>query len=142
MYLHVNVLLKICYLAESSSAEVASVTACNTDTPKCTSTGRTAPTINYKMLVSVLVLIMGLLVKFMSPDSFETVTRTFQDGFPLYVHNWISTGIINTVPSNISTEEQCDDFSMHFNEQRLTKALKDKLHGQHLARKVIMDVLP
>ena len=135
-------LLEISNLAESS-AEVATmtVTACSTDAPKCTSKGRTAPTINYKVLASVLVLLMGLLVKVMSPDSFETVKRTFQSGLPIYVYNWNSTGINNTVPSSISTEEQCDNFSMHFNEQRLNKALKDKLHGQRLARKVIMDFL-
>ena len=134
-----NVLPHISYLAESST-EVASVTACSADVAKCTSTRRTTPTINYKVLVSVLVLLMGLLVKVTSPDSFKTVTRTFQDGFPLYVHNWICTGIINAVPSNVSTE-QCDNFSVHFNEQRLSRALKKKLHGQHLAREVIMDNL-
>ena len=145
-----NELLKISCLAESS-AEAARVTACSTDEPKCTSTGRTAPTINRKMLISVLVLLMGfaavgvfngLLVKVVSQDSFETVTRTFQEGFESYMLQWISPGTVNTVPSNIPTEEQCDNFSMHFNEQRLNKALKNKLHGQHLAREVIMDVLP
>ena len=135
-----NVLNKISYLAESS-AEVASVTVCSTDAPKGTSTGRTAPTINYKILISILVVYMGLLVKVMLPESFDTVTGTFQDEFPSYMENWISTGIINTVPSNRSTEEQCDNFSIHFNRQRLSQALKSELHGQHLAAKIIMDNL-